>query len=142
MKWYASYRVAVGCDRAVGRCITRPQSKRVVRPRDGAGVIRSGPLTLLYPEWIPGEHGPVGPIANLAGVKINAAGTAIPWTREPHNEFAFDFVVPKGVSQIDVDFTYLGATFGSYSSNRLASANMAALVWNQVALYPSTGTGL
>src|SRR5438128_1807814 len=24
-----------------------------------------GPLTLLYPKWIPGEHGPSGPIADL-----------------------------------------------------------------------------
>ena len=29
-----------------------------------------GPLTLVYPEWIPGEHGPTGPIINLAGLKI------------------------------------------------------------------------
>src|SRR4051794_41135993 len=39
-----------------------------------------GPLTLLYPKWLPGEHGPTGPIADLAGLKIAAAGRAIPWT--------------------------------------------------------------
>ena len=26
---------------------------------------KPGPMTLLYPEWIPGEHGPTGPIVNL-----------------------------------------------------------------------------
>src|ERR1035438_5275606 len=26
---------------------------------------KPGAMTLLYPEWIPGEHGPTGPIANL-----------------------------------------------------------------------------
>src|SRR5579864_6525498 len=25
---------------------------------------KAGAMTLLYPEWIPGEHGPTGPIAN------------------------------------------------------------------------------
>ena len=30
---------------------------------------KPGPMTLLYPEWIPGEHGPTGPIVNLVGLK-------------------------------------------------------------------------
>ena len=29
-------------------------------------------LTLYYPKWIPGEHGPTGPIQNLAGLKFVA----------------------------------------------------------------------
>jgi len=28
---------------------------------------KPGPMTLLYPEWIPGEHGPTGPITDLVG---------------------------------------------------------------------------
>ncbi len=32
---------------------------------------KPGPMTLLYPEWIPGEHGPTGPIANLVGLKFS-----------------------------------------------------------------------
>jgi hypothetical protein len=35
---------------------------------------RPGRLTLVYPKWIPGEHGPTGPIVDLAGLKISAAG--------------------------------------------------------------------
>lgn len=102
--------------------------------------VAAGPMTLYYPKWIPGEHAPVGPIENLTGMRITGDGKVIPWTRDPHDMFAFTFSVPQGVAQIDVDYTYLGATFGNYSSNRLASANMGALVWNQVTLYPSTGT--
>jgi len=33
-----------------------------------------GTLTLLYPKWIPGEHGPTGPIQNLTGLKFSANG--------------------------------------------------------------------
>ena len=29
-----------------------------------------GPMTLLYPKWLPGEHGPTGPITDLAGLKM------------------------------------------------------------------------
>ena len=36
-----------------------------------------GPMTLVYPKWIPGEHGPTGPIIDLAGLKITAGGKTI-----------------------------------------------------------------
>ena len=99
-----------------------------------------GPLTLEYPEWIPGEHGPVGPIQNLAGLVITAGGKTLHWQRDPYHLFAFKTDVPQGVREVNVDFTYLGATFGSYSSNRLSSPNILVIDWNQNVLYPSTGT--
>ncbi|MDQ6823288.1 MAG: hypothetical protein M3Z07_02190, partial [Candidatus Eremiobacteraeota bacterium] len=102
--------------------------------------VSAGPLTLFYPQWIPGEHGPVGPIENVAALKISAGGRALSWRREPFNLFAVKLDVPKDVRTLDVDFTYLGATFGHYSSNRLASPNMLVIDWNQNVLYPSTGT--
>src|SRR6516165_11660133 len=46
---------------------------------------KPGAMTLLYPEWIPGEHGPTGPIVNLVGLKISAGGAAIPWKRDSVN---------------------------------------------------------
>ena len=33
---------------------------------------RPGAMTLFYPKWIPGEHMPSGPIANLTGLHIFA----------------------------------------------------------------------
>src|SRR5689334_3477036 len=30
-------------------------------------TVKPGPLTLVYPQWIPGYHGPVGPITDLSG---------------------------------------------------------------------------
>src|SRR5207247_10603611 len=35
---------------------------------------QSGPLTLLYPKWLPGEHSPSGPISDLVAVTMSAAG--------------------------------------------------------------------
>src|SRR5438874_2057905 len=43
---------------------------------------RPGRLTLYYPKWIPGEHGPTGPITDLAGLKIAAAGKPVAWKRD------------------------------------------------------------
>ena len=36
--------------------------------------VKPGPLTLYYPKWIPGEHGPDGPIASLTGLKFAGGG--------------------------------------------------------------------
>lgn len=102
--------------------------------------VHAGALTLFYPEFIPGQHGPVGPVANFAGLVVKANGQTVPWSRDPHDMFAFKLQVPSGVDHLDVDMSYLGATFGGYSSARLASANMAVIVWDQTLLYPSTGT--
>ncbi|MGZ3496707.1 MAG: M61 family metallopeptidase [Vulcanimicrobiaceae bacterium] len=114
-------------------------TQNIVRTHEVVPV-SPGKMTLYYPQWIPGEHGPAGPIQNVAGLQIKANGRVIPWKRQPFNLFAFDLDVPQGASAIDVDFTYLGATFGRYSSNRLSSPNIFVIDWNQNVLYPSTGT--
>ena len=102
--------------------------------------VHSGPLTLYYPKWIPGEHMPVGPISNLSGIVIRGNGRVIPWARKPLNMFAFTLNVPQGVSTLDISMTYLGATYGQYSSNRLGTSNLGVIIWDQSLLYPSTGT--
>src|ERR1035437_3963921 len=57
---------------------------------------RPGPMTLLYPEWIPGEHGPTGPVVNLVGLKIQAGGRPVPWRRDSVKMYAFHIVVRAG----------------------------------------------
>ncbi len=44
--------------------------------------VAAGPLTLVYPKWIPGEHGPTGPVTDLTGLKMSANGKSIPWRRK------------------------------------------------------------
>ena len=39
-------------------------------------------MTLFYPKWIPGEHMPSGPIANLTGLHIFADGRELDWRRD------------------------------------------------------------
>src|SRR6476660_3666242 len=98
---------------------------------------KPGPLTLLYPKWIPGEHGPTGPITDLAGLKITGAGKSIAWRRDDVDMYAFHLQVPDGVSSIEValDFLLPAGTEG-FSSAASATANLVVLSWNQVLLYP------
>ncbi|MHB8177998.1 MAG: M61 family metallopeptidase [Vulcanimicrobiaceae bacterium] len=119
--------------------LTKAPSQNIAVTREVIPV-KPGPLTLYYPKWIPGEHAPVGPIVNVADLILTGNGKVIAWRREPHDMFAFDLTVPPGVSALHVGFTYLGATFGRYSSARLATSNIAVITWNQSLFYPSTGT--
>src|SRR5262245_58006887 len=36
--------------------------------------VKPGPLTLVYPQWIPGYHSPIGPITDLSALKFSATG--------------------------------------------------------------------
>ena len=58
--------------------------------------VRAGKMTLLYPQWLPGEHAPEGPIQSMAGLVITADGQRIPWVRDRVNMFAFHVDVPAG----------------------------------------------
>lgn len=98
--------------------------------------VTAGDVALAYPRWVPGEHGPQGPIQNVGGLRVSAAGATVPWARDlaDMNEFHVD--IPSGVQSIDVDFDYLGSKDGSYGEARLATATILAINWNQFLLYP------
>ena len=100
--------------------------------------VKPGPLTLYYPQWIPGEHAPTGPISDLANLRITAAGVPIPWHRDPLNMFAFRLDVPPNTTQIEVALDLISPPeTGGFSSGSSATPEMAVLNWNQFLLYPS-----
>ena len=43
---------------------------------------KAGPMTLLYPQWIPGEHGPTGLINDVVEMVLTVAGKPVPWQRD------------------------------------------------------------
>jgi predicted metalloprotease with PDZ domain len=95
--------------------------------------VKSGALTLLYPQWIPGDHSPSGPIAMLAGLKLSGNGKPLMWKRDKYNVFAFHLDVPTGVSSIDVDFQYLSGRSGDFD----ITDRMMDMEWSKVSLYPA-----
>src|SRR5713101_7443836 len=97
---------------------------------------RPGKLTLLYPKWIPGEHGPTGPITDLAGLKFYAGGKPIQWKREADNMYAFDLEVPAGDSAVEIALDFLfPPSSDDFSSGASSTARLVDLNWNQVLLY-------
>ena len=100
-------------------------------------AVSPGPLTLFYPKWIPGEHGPTGPVVDLAGLKISANGAALSWRRDLEEMFALHLDIPAGVSRLDLSFDFiLPPDPNGFSAGSSTSAQLAVISWNQVVLYP------
>jgi predicted metalloprotease with PDZ domain len=101
-----------------------------------------GPMTLRYPKWLPGEHGPTGPIKDVAGIFVKANGNDIGWTRDPKDMFAFRVDVPAGASEIEASLDLLVPELvEGFSSGASATSKLALLSWNQVVLYPADVKG-
>jgi predicted metalloprotease with PDZ domain len=93
--------------------------------------VHGGPLTLYYPKWIPGEHGPDGPVTALTGLHFSANNQDIPWQRDLLDVYTFHVDVPSGVTQLNATYDYIETE--GYS----ATAKLFVLEWNEVALYPA-----
>jgi predicted metalloprotease with PDZ domain len=101
--------------------------------------VQPGPVTLVYPKWIPGEHMPSGPIDNQAGFAITANGQPVKWERDKVDMFAYHVTVPAGVTKLDVKMDFLvTAAASGFSAGASTSANLALLSWNSVIVYPFT----
>ncbi len=91
----------------------------------------AGNFTVVYPKWIPGEHGPTGPLNDLAALRISANGTALDWRRDSVDLYAFHVNVPPGAQAIDVTFDVLMNAPG----DTMSSHSVAVVNWNRALLY-------
>jgi len=100
-------------------------------------AVQPGPLTLVYPEWIPGEHMPSGPIINQAGFLITTpAGQPIKWERDLVDMYSYHVTVPEGVTQLNIKMDFLATGGANFTEGGSTSANLALLSWNTLLVYP------
>ena len=100
--------------------------------------VTPGPMTLVYPEWIPGEHGPTGPILNSTGIIITTPkGERVKWERDSVDMFSYHITVPPGVTSLNIKLDFLGTAGAQFSAGGSTSANLALLSWNTLILYPA-----
>ncbi len=108
----------------------------VFRIHETVPVAGPGPLTLLYPKWIPGNHGPTGPLVDLADLTVHAGGIRVAWQRDTVDVYAFHIDVPQGASALEVDFQYVSPT--EKAEGRIVTTpNMLDVQWNPEVLYPA-----
>ena len=104
---------------------------------------KPGTLTLYYPKWIPGEHGPTGPVQDLAGLKFSADGKSLVWRRDLLDGWTFHVEVPAGVSSVEASLDFIspaGSEEGIYTGGATATDRLAVVNWNAMVLYPAGWT--
>ena len=100
--------------------------------------VKPGPLTLCYAKWIPGEHGPTGPVVDLVSLKIRSAGKPLSWRHDLVDMYAIHLEVPTETERLDLSFDFLSPPprAEGFSSGASATSQLAVISWNQVILYP------
>jgi predicted metalloprotease with PDZ domain len=96
-------------------------------------------VDLVYPKWIPGNHAPTGPIADLVNLRFTADGKGIAWTRDPVDMFRFHIPVPAGTNLLVADFSLVGAYApgNDFGIGNTSTPVQGDVNWDQVVLYPA-----
>ena len=97
--------------------------------------VSPGETTLLFPQWLPGNHSPSGPIDKIAGITFSGNGKKLQWKRDPLDVYKLTVSVPDGVTSLDAAFQYLTPT-DSTQGRVVMTPSMLNLQWNAVLLYP------
>ncbi|HEY0714863.1 MAG TPA: M61 family peptidase, partial [Polyangia bacterium] len=96
-----------------------------------------GPFSLVYPEWLPGQHAPTGRIQDLVDIAFRVGGRSIAWQRDDENMYELRCVLPAGTTRLDVDVAFVAGTGGRRDNlPAVASQRLWILEWNNVILYP------
>ena len=99
-------------------------------------VAKPGPMTLYYPQWVPGGHSPRNDIDKLAGLVITAGGQTIPWKRDVVEVNAFHIDVPAGVTELNVAYKFLSPV-ETKVGRMVMTPDMLNLQWLQMTMYPA-----
>ena len=99
-------------------------------------VAQAGPMVLFFPEWLPGNHGPVGPVRQLGGLEITAGGQRVEWVRDTLHPLAYHIDVPAGASEIVARFQHLSPTEGAQGRITM-TPEMLNIQWEKMLLYPA-----
>jgi predicted metalloprotease with PDZ domain len=98
----------------------------------------AGRMTLAYPKWIPGEHGPTGPIVDLLGLRFEAGGRTLPWERDPMDAYLFHLDVPAGTTAVTAHYDFVSPLDPeAFSQAESFTERLGVLTWHSVLLYPA-----
>jgi predicted metalloprotease with PDZ domain len=91
--------------------------------------VTAGPLTLITPKWIPGDHRPTGPADSITGVVVTANGQRLAWRRDDVDLYEFHVTIPEGVTMLHAHLDCIVLTN--------VSQKVAYLEWDKLMLYPA-----
>ncbi|MCB2080536.1 MAG: M61 family metallopeptidase [Novosphingobium sp.] len=93
-------------------------------------------VTLLFPEWLPGNHAPRGPIAELTDLRLTADGAPVAWRRDPIDVYAFHVDLPSGARELTARFIHT-SPLQTNEGRVTMTPEMLNLQWEKMTLYPA-----
>ncbi|MFN3459041.1 MAG: peptidase M61, partial [Novosphingobium sp.] len=93
-------------------------------------------LILLYPQWLPGNHGPRGPLAELVGVQFFVDGKPVEWKRDRVEVYAFHVMLPAGAKEVVAKLIHT-SPLQSSEGRITMTPEMLNLQWEKMSLYPA-----
>jgi len=93
-------------------------------------------LTLLYPQWLPGNHAPRGPIAELVGLEFSAGGQPLRWERDRIDVNAFHLDLAGASGPVVARFVHT-SPLRSAEGRVTMTPEMLNLQWEKMSLYPA-----
>lgn len=93
-------------------------------------------LILLYPQWLPGNHGPRGTLSELVGVQFYVDGKPVEWKRDRVEVFAFHVMLPAGAKEVVARFIHT-SPITSAEGRITMTPEMLNLQWEKMSLYPA-----
>ncbi|PEQ14215.1 peptidase M61 [Novosphingobium sp. PC22D] len=93
-------------------------------------------LTLLFPQWLPGNHAPRGPIAELVDLRFTVGGKPVAWRRDPVEVYAFHVDIPEGAREVVARFVHT-SPLQSDEGRVTMTRQMLNLQWEKMSLYPA-----
>lgn len=98
-------------------------------PVESRVATTGGTVDLITPEWIPGAHGPRGPVTDIAGVRFEANGQVLKWHRDPVNVYEYHVDVPRGTAMLHAHLDLV--------NTRNVGQDYAVAEWEGLLLYPA-----
>lgn len=101
--------------------------------------VKPGPNAFWYPKWIPGIHGPKGPVENVAGLQFELPdGTRLDWRRDEEELFRLWCDVPLTADRIVIKLDYIcnQPSVNSVGVDSYGAALLGVINWNTCLIYP------
>jgi predicted metalloprotease with PDZ domain len=111
-------------------------NQHIVQVAETIPIQQGEHLVLLFPKWLPGNHGPTGPLRLLAGLTLTAGGKTLDWRRDSVDVGAFHVDAPAGVHAVEARFQFL-SPLDSKDGRVVMTPNMVEVEWRQEVLFPA-----
>jgi len=104
---------------------------------------QAGKLKLWYPKWVPGTHGPYGPVQNVGGLRVQTPdGKPLKWQRDELEPYRVECQVPEDIREVTVLLDTICNEAAEHAAGYLSYGNrlVGMINWGTCLIYPEGPT--